>query len=328
MRGLLQEYHIGKDSLRARDPNFKMFVYGGKDFRGTLGEDVRTAILLTKYKINLCGPSGKGGKFQGGTVCGIEFARENPEGFNKAVNESAEAQKILNTPEAQSLKSKLWKGFKTVGAPLGKTVLGAVTPAGVLGYELSPWGAVGRVRKGESAKDVALSPWTYAGLPWMSTAVKAFKNPWVQKALSLGLPMRVIAGMTPVGLAALGLTGLYQAGKYFKGEKNFQESLSPRELELWQDKYESIDPMAAGHGYAGRQVREGWKAFDADLRKRYAVQQESMAARNEKKKEDKGWWPFKDGGITTIPRRPGALPPKRGPDPYGQKIKEGIVSLT
>ena len=37
---------------------------------------------------------------------------------------------------------------------------------------------------------------------------------------------------------------------------------------------------------------------------------------------------FANGGITTLARRPGALPPKRGPDPYGQKRKEGIVSLT
>jgi len=38
---------------------------------------------------------------------------------------------------------------------------------------------------------------------------------------------------------------------------------------------------------------------------------------------------FAGGGITTLdPLKPWALPPEAGPDPYGQNIKEGIVSLT
>ena len=36
---------------------------------------------------------------------------------------------------------------------------------------------------------------------------------------------------------------------------------------------------------------------------------------------------YSGGGIPTLARRPNAIPPKRGPVPYGQNIKEGIVSL-
>jgi hypothetical protein len=156
---------------------------------------------------------------------------------------------------------------------------------------------------------------------------KITKNPLARKALGLFGAQRFLG---PAGAGILA----YDAAKYMFDEDQFKRSLSPEELAQWKDKYEPMDPMAAAHGYAGQKKREGWDEEDKFLRDRFAAQEVERMQQLAETQDDRRVGIArlalnrKNGGITTLdPLKPWALPPESGPDPRGQKIKEGIEYL-
>ena len=138
--------------------------------------------------------------------------------------------------------------YGTAGKGLLKALQTLGTPFGVVaGEALIPGGVRSQLQE-EGLEQTLRNPLSYAGLPLASLGAEAVKNPALQRALNLGLPLKAIRAGTPIGLGLMGVSALVDSALKFQEEF---DALSPEEQKQYLKEQEEFGEDIQGAAEGG-----------------------------------------------------------------------------
>jgi len=186
--------------------------------------------------------------YAGGVLTGADFLKKAGIGFDKEFEQTASAgetplvEKGLSTGEKTAIGAGAlgtYAARKPILKTLGKTANVAFAPVGVAGLNyalgVDPKETIDRV--GLEA-EAALAPSMVKGATSITDKIK---NPLARKTAELlttispKYAMRAARIASPLGIASLGLEGLYQYGKFAKNEIEKVKEMSPEERNFYND---------------------------------------------------------------------------------------------
>ena len=145
-------------------------------------------------------------------------------------------------------QSKGFFGGKELAGGLLKTLQTLGTPAGVVAAELGLPGGIRSQLQKEGLEKTLRNPITYLGPVLANIGAEAVKNPALQRALNLGIPIKYIRAGTPVGLGLAGISGLVDSALKFQEEF---DALSPEEQKKYLEEQEEFGEDVQGAAEGG-----------------------------------------------------------------------------
>ena len=153
--------------------------------------------------------------------------------------------RLVDLPGGQT---KGFFGGKELAKGLIKTLQTLGTPAGVVAAELGLPGGIRSQLQEEGLEKTLRNPITYLGPVLANIGAEAVKNPALQRALNLGIPIKYIRAGTPVGLGLAGISALVDSALKFQEEF---DALSPEEQKAYLEEQEKFGEDVQGAAEGG-----------------------------------------------------------------------------